>query len=344
MGPAGGRCDGLRLLRCATCVWLAPMVTRTIPLIALFSFGLVACAEGQGPPNPQPTGYPVETYGTGGSGGPVDTDGDTEGPMPEFGHLWCTRADNSVYEDGNGVEVDIVYADDGSAPQGCSCAPQETHDWLIMNMTGSVVPMDGSVLLPSDVVNLRGNIYQEAENECFSLVPDPSFANNCNDGENEDSPLDADPSSVGFQYPPIAYGDRDGVQECEIARSYEVYPTPGECSFIDGNYSFTDAHGVLMVSSGFVDKILGMPGCLYLEDARIELNGSGSYEFVSVTRGELLYELGVRSGDVPLKLNGYDVTTAAGAFDAWAALQGTTKFTLVVQRGGSSVKLTYELV
>jgi len=316
-------------------------------LIALFSLGLMACAEGQGPGGPEPTGFPAETYGTGGTGGPVgesDTDGDTEGPMPEFGHKWCTRADNSLYEDANDVEFDIVYADDGSKPQGCSCAPQETHDWLIMNMVGSVVPMDGSISLPPDVLNLRGNIYQQTENECFSLVPDPTFVNNCNDGEFQDSALDADTMMAGFQYPPIAYGDRSGEDTCEVARYYEVYPSSGDCSFIDGSYNFTDVHGTLEVSSGFVDKIIGMPGCLYLEQARIELDGSGSYEFVSVARGELLYELGIRSGDIPVTLNGYDITTVAGAFDAWSGLQEKSSFTLVVNRGSTNVTLTYDLV
>ena len=104
----------------------------------LLSLGLVACAEGQSPPGPQPTGV---TWGSGGSGGPIgdtDTEGDTEGPMPELGHLWCTRADNSMYENANGVGIDITYSD-GSSPEGCACAPQETHDWLIMNMVGTVV-------------------------------------------------------------------------------------------------------------------------------------------------------------------------------------------------------------
>ena len=312
----------------------------------LLSLGLVACAEGVGPDGAQPTGLTVQTYGSGGSGGPIgdtDTEGDTEGPMPEFGHIWCTRADNSMYENANGVDVDITYLD-GSKPEGCSCAPQETHDWLIMNMVGSVVPMDGSISLPSDVVNLRGNIYQDAENECFSLVPNPSFVSNCNDGAFEDSALDADTTTVGFQYPAISYGDRDGAEECDLGRYYEVYPAPGDCSFIDGSYSFTDVRERLKVSGEFVDKVIGMPGCLYLEQARIELNGSGSYVFASVVSGELLHELGIRSGDIPVSLNGYDITTVSGAYDAWSALQGASSFTLVVRRGGSNVTLTYDLI
>ncbi|MCR9161757.1 MAG: hypothetical protein ACE37F_36295 [Nannocystaceae bacterium] len=309
------------------------MANRKIRHMLLVPLLLAACAEGVGPADPQPSGS-----------FPSDTDGDTEGPMPEPGHLWCTRADNATYEDGSGTEFDVVYADDGSKPQGCWCTAQETHDWLTSNMAGNVVPMDGSISLPSDVVNLRSNIYQDARNVCFSLVPDPSFANNCNDGEVEDAALDADAASIGFQFPSIVYGDRDGVQDCTISMAYEVYPSAADCSFIDGSYSFTDVRGTLQVSTGFVDKIIAQPGCLYLEDARIEPDGSGSYEFASVTRGELIHELGIRTGDVPVTLNGYDITTIGGAFDAWEAVQGATSFTLVVRRAGSSVTLTYDLI
>ena len=69
-------------------------------LLLASASSIMACATGEGPPGPQPTGY--ESFGTDGDGGPVDTEGDTDGAMPEEGHWWCMEATNSSYEDGAG--------------------------------------------------------------------------------------------------------------------------------------------------------------------------------------------------------------------------------------------------
>lgn len=310
----------------------------------LLSLSLAACAEGGDHPGPQITGY--NTYGTLGSGGPIedtDTDGETDGPMPEPGHVWCSRADNALYQDGADV-VDITYSD-GSSPQGCHCAAQETHDWLLANMTGSVVPTDGSVTLPVDVLSLRNNIYQEAENECLSLVPG-SQPSNCLDGDVNGSAMDTAPSTPGFQPAPLSYRDRFGEESCTLTRYYEVFPPSGECSFLDGEYDFSakDGSNALEVGMGFVDELLRAPGCLYLERGRIELNPQGSFEFVHVAKGELLHELGIRSGDVPITLNDIGISTVDGAYAAWEALQDETNFALVVQRGRETITLEFVLI
>lgn len=306
---------------------------------------LAACASGEGPPGAQITGV-METFGTEGDGDPVDTDGDTDGAMPEVGYLWCMEAINSSYEDG-ATTVPIYYAGTMNSPQGCVCASEELHEWLNDNAVSGEVDVSPSPALPQDIATLRVVAYNNAENECFTTAPDPvSFPNNCEDGLVDGGALDAD-VAVGFQYPTLHLGDYDLGTDCNVTRYYVDgdYQPPGEtCKFMTaGSYNFTTAsNGALEVDSDLVSDILGQPGCLYTEGGRIELVG-GDYEFTGIRREELLWELGVRNGDEPLTVNGYDVTTVDGAWSAWSALQSSVDFELEVDRphvGTVSLKFT----
>ena len=190
--------------------------------------------------------------------------------------------------------------------------------------------------------------YNQAESDCFDEAPDPIlFPNNCEDGLVEDGALDADTAVAGFQYPTLHLGNYDLETECTVTRFYVdgEYQPPGEtCKFMTaGSYSFTTApNGALEIGSDLVSDIIEQPGCLYTEGGRIELVG-GDYEFTGIRREELLWELGVRNGDEPLTVNGYDVTTVDGAWSAWSALRSAVDFELEVDRprvGTVSLKFT----
>ena len=306
---------------------------------------LSACATGEGSPGPLPTGY--ESFGTDGDSGPVDTEGETDGAMPELGYQWCMEATNSSYEDG-GVVASIFYAGTMNSPQGCVCASAELHEWLIDNAVSGEVDVSPSASPPQDIGSLRVMAYNQAESDCFDEAPDPIlFPNNCEDGLVEDGALDADTAVAGFQYPTLHLGNYDLETECTVTRFYVdgEYQPPGEtCKFMTaGSYSFTTApNGALEIGSDLVSDIIEQPGCLYTEGGRIELVG-GDYEFTGIRREELLWELGVRNGDEPLTVNGYDVTTVDGAWSAWSALRSAVDFELEVDRprvGTVSLKFT----
>lgn len=60
----------------------------------------------------------------------------------------------------------------------------------------------------------------------------------------------------------------------------------------------------------------------------------------------MLYELGLRNGDIPRTINGMGLDNYWEAITAFVELylQGETSYALVVERSGSNVTLVYTLV
>lgn len=82
----------------------------------------------------------------------------------------------------------------------------------------------------------------------------------------------------------------------------------------------------------------------YCDDAKI-ISVPGGFEVANADAGEFVYELGLRNGDQVLKINGEDVTTWDGAEKVFNSyLDGTSTFSVSVQRGSSTIGLTWTLV
>jgi hypothetical protein len=83
------------------------------------------------------------------------------------------------------------------------------------------------------------------------------------------------------------------------------------------------------------------------DDARFaDINPPG-YELEGADAGEMLYELGLRNGDKPKKLNGYDLNDFEDVSTALAELyyeQLESEYELEVRRGNQTITLNYELV
>ena len=95
----------------------------------------------------------------------------------------------------------------------------------------------------------------------------------------------------------------------------------------------------------FVDELMAanlVP--LGNDSARLELMSSGYYQLVNVGDGELAAELGLMSGDTLKSINGYDLGTTEGRFDAYQALRDESGFRLTIARDTGLVHLSYELV
>ncbi len=151
---------------------------------------------------------PAGVYVVSASFGERETQPETLGLIPHEGYLWCARADNAKDEDGRPITFD-----DGTSPEGCHCAPAETHAWMLEHREGAGVTIDGALEVPAGLRLFRDNIYRDALNSCYELAPEGLFSN-CLDEQMQGGALDADADADGFQHPPLVFGDRNGVQRC----------------------------------------------------------------------------------------------------------------------------------
>lgn len=72
----------------------------------------------------------------------------------------------------------------------------------------------------------------------------------------------------------------------------------------------------------------------------------GGFELNDANSGELLYELGLRDGDIPISINGDPVDNYGDVLDIFFEeymQNGETEYTVVVLRGVNNVTLYYEL-
>lgn len=100
--------------------------------------------------------------------------------------------------------------------------------------------------------------------------------------------------------------------------------------------------GVYYLDGGYLSSLVNNPELLLTcDDARLDPLLAGGYQVVNADDGELLYELGLRNGDIPLELNDLPLDSADDAFAAFAALYGQASFELDVLRGTTPITLEY---
>src|SRR5690606_11242096 len=94
------------------------------------------------------------------------------------------------------------------------------------------------------------------------------------------------------------------------------------------------------IDDRFVEGLISDPSQLVECDRARLVRITGGYEVNHASSGDLIWELGLRSGDVPYQLNGYPLTTPFEVGYAFWSLWGSaTTFALSVARGGGSVTL-----
>ena len=106
--------------------------------------------------------------------------------------------------------------------------------------------------------------------------------------------------------------------------------------------------GVYYLSGDYLSELVNDPSPLALcDDASLQLLTSGGVEVNDADAGELLYELGLRNGVVPLELNGLALESYEDGWNAFGELclnHPTSSFELSVQRGSSTISLFFEVV
>jgi hypothetical protein len=88
---------------------------------------------------------------------------------------------------------------------------------------------------------------------------------------------------------------------------------------------------------------------LGLDSARLEAITSrspyhGYLQLVDVDANDLAYLLGLRTHDILVSIDGYDLGTFEDQLDAYVALQTESEFLLTIDRSGTTARLSYEIV
>lgn len=123
---------------------------------------------------------------------------------------------------------------------------------------------------------------------------------------------------------------------------------PSECNDWDPGADITLSQGVYSVDGGLVSAVTSNPLLVGLcDDFTATFTTSGGFVLGGLDSGELLYELGLRNGDIPRELNGMSIETFEDCLAAYYELYWTqydTVFELEITRGNVSVTLDYEFV
>ncbi len=98
-----------------------------------------------------------------------------------------------------------------------------------------------------------------------------------------------------------------------------------------------------VIAAAFFQAVLDEPDQLLFDSARIAGKAGGPASLTSVRAGDLADELGLKSNDELVSLNGLDVSTWDGMLTAYERLHSETTFRLKVRRGGSIVTLAYSV-
>jgi hypothetical protein len=70
----------------------------------------------------------------------------------------------------------------------------------------------------------------------------------------------------------------------------------------------------------------------------------GYLQLVDVDANDLAYLLGLRTHDILISISGYDLGTFEDQLDAYIALQTESEFLLTIDRSGTTMRLSYEIV
>jgi general secretion pathway protein C len=106
------------------------------------------------------------------------------------------------------------------------------------------------------------------------------------------------------------------------------------------------SEGTFMLDQSAVEKSLSNPQQI-LGDARLLPNiiegKQEGYVIREIRPGGIYQSLGLKSGDVLLRINEYNISNPEAALQAFTALRGLDRVELDIVRGGSRMTLTYQI-
>lgn len=130
--------------------------------------------------------------------------------------------------------------------------------------------------------------------------------------------------------------DGHGSQSADLSVPIDYAPETGEDEtglpmpedHWSDYYTLTSAidydSGTYYIDQTFFYDLLAHPEWFIGDSTYIVLDGS-DWELIGVSPGTVAYALGLQTGDILLSINAYDLSTPAGALDAFSSLQAATK-------------------
>lgn len=139
-------------------------------------------------------------------------------------------------------------------------------------------------------------------------------------------------------------GVRHEIKIAEIAAVKDIVgPRSSEASKIEG-LARRSEEGLYMIDRRALQSALESPRQI-MTDARLLPNMVGGKQEGFVVRevkpGGLYQGLGLRDGDVLLRVNEFSISAPESALQAFTALRGMDRIELDITRGGSKMTLTY---
>jgi hypothetical protein len=125
-------------------------------------------------------------------------------------------------------------------------------------------------------------------------------------------------------------------------------PDSGSCSGWNPASHITLSGGKRYIDDAWISGIYHNPAPIWTcDDLYLTAQPAPGYGFKvnAANSGELLYELGLRNGDVPLSINGKTLKNYKQAQAAFSTLflAGVTSYNLQVKRGTSTITLLFQL-
>ncbi|MCY1058404.1 hypothetical protein [Nannocystis sp. SCPEA4] len=151
-----------------------------------------------------------------------------------------------------------------------------------------------------------------------------------------------------FECKPALCTDEEGETTEDPTETVPTTGEPSECIAWNPSAIVDYVSGVHYMDAGDIRDVVSDPLPLVLcDDAQfMPLTGTLGFEITQADAGELLYELGLRDGDIPLEINGFPLDTPEEAMLAFHELwyiEMETDFELEVLRGVSNATLYYTL-
>jgi hypothetical protein len=262
-------------------------------------------------------------------------------PEPAY---WCGEVPSPTAYDGKQAVGGIVGDGPNGYPQFCDCAPALMNEDLEALAAGN--PLAAQVLSTAndDLVNFRNLLWDGAEVVCIAeriaQYPAPEA-----DGDNCMDRIDRKDGGGGVTpiYQDLSMGECSAMSI--YGDNYYAMPTDNWDDYytLSNVISFNTGEGEYYVDAFFFSDVLATPAWLLNDSAYIDWNGS-AFQIYGATSGDIVYALGLRTGDKPLTLNGYTISTVEGALQAHTALQNESVYTLVVNRPGvGNVTFVYNI-
>ena len=240
------------------------------------------------------------------------------------GYQWCANAEGALgWAEGEDPQFgESVRDEDGDVVRGCTCFDNHENElfeaWLDNGFPSSGDPDH------DDYVSLRDEVLQATRDACSAAADADGFdVNNCVDVIPDDDEIFSNGTKGQCKYQELVSSDSDGGTDTDT--DTDAPTPPFDLS------SLSCSNGSCSARQSLVDDMLDRPEAFLLDNTRITFDNDGALYFSDVTKGDVAFAVGIRSGDKILEINGEEALTLDQVSDLLLGLRGKTSATMTVQ-------------